>query len=278
MKPHALKPLTLQDRQEVSTSILKRIHTFCVENHISYGVTGGTLIGAVRDKRFIPWDDDVDIHMLRPDYERFLSSFHCPGLGLLSQYDPKSFIFYSRVYDLEKTIWKPDFPFRSDYQGGVAVDVFPLDYVEDDYSAFQDRIERIKVLFQLQMQCRETLISYSTMPTLKKKAGLLMRKIIRHGGRDISNIKNEALRISREIPVGSTSHISHLSFPSYPNEKVHWRAEDFAETVLLDFEGFQVCAYNGYDRVLRTFYGDYMTPPPAKEQMPLHDASGYYWR
>ena len=278
MRTRALNPLTLQDRQEVSTSILKRIHTFCVENHISYGVTGGTLIGAVRDKRFIPWDDDVDIHMLRPDYERFLSLFHLPGLGLLSQYDPKSFIFYSRVYDLEKTLWKPDFPFSRDYQGGVAVDVFPLDFVEDDYSAFETRLDRIKEVFQLQMQCREPLMSYSTMPSLKKKVGLLKRKIVRHGGRDITKVKDEALKLSLAIPFGSTAHVSHLSFPSYPSEKVHWLAEDFSDTVLLDFEGFEVCAYKGYDRVLRFFYGDYMTPPPAGERIPIHDASGYYWR
>ena len=193
--------MTLQDVQKVSLNILEKVHRFCVANNIRYSLSYGTLIGAVRHKGFIPWDDDIDIMMLRPDYEKFLSSFKMPGIGLMSQHDPSSFIFYSTVYDTEKTYCVYRFPLCTSYTGGVAIDVFPIDYIEDDFTAFQHKLELLEHLWQKQMQCRETKMAFSSFPTLKKKLGLIKRKIVRLGGRDITKIKEEALKLSLSVPL-----------------------------------------------------------------------------
>lgn len=79
--------LTLSELQSVSLEILCKIDSFCRKNNIRYSLTYGTLIGAVRHKGFIPWDDDVDIMMPRPDYERFLSEFKSNDeVKLISEY------------------------------------------------------------------------------------------------------------------------------------------------------------------------------------------------
>ncbi len=70
-----MKELTLSDVKAVSLDILKDVHEFCIAHDIKYSLAYGTLIGAIRHKGFIPWDDDIDIVMPRPDFERFFKEY-----------------------------------------------------------------------------------------------------------------------------------------------------------------------------------------------------------
>ena len=99
------KQLTLRDVQMVSLEILLDVHEFCMKNGIRYFMSGGTLLGAVRHKGFIPWDDDVDIFMLRPDYDRFVASYHSDRYVLLTMENDKDyFLPYAHVADMERTV------------------------------------------------------------------------------------------------------------------------------------------------------------------------------
>ena len=215
--------------------------------------------------------------MLRADYDRFLASFECPGLAVLSQYDPHCYQFFSRIYDTEQTCSIIRFPFCKSYSGGIWVDVLPIDYVEDDFLAFRNKYNLASFLFQKQMQCREPKMSFSSMPTLKKKAGLLMRKIIRRGGRDIASVKAELYNLSISVPAGSSSHLSCLAYIDLPADRNFFLSEDFEEMVFLEFEGFQFCAIKGYDRFLSIVFGDYIQFPPEEKRNPTH-VNMFFWR
>ena len=71
-----MKQIDIEEIRKIQVSILSYVHDFCKKNYIRYSLSGGTLLGAVRHKGYIPWDDDIDIMMPRPDYERFVNEFN----------------------------------------------------------------------------------------------------------------------------------------------------------------------------------------------------------
>ena len=129
-----MKVMTLREIQLFTLEILKVTHNFCVENNIKYSLSYGTLIGAVRHKGFIPWDDDVDIMMLRPDYDRFCQTFQAPGYQVVSRQTRKDcLISFARVCDIRETDVTSMEPWiRRQGNLGLWIDIFPIDSVTDD--------------------------------------------------------------------------------------------------------------------------------------------------
>lgn len=119
-----MKELTLKEIQQESLKILIDVHRFCEENGIRYSLAYGTMIGAVRHKGFIPWDNDIDIYMPRPDYERFCHLYKSDIYGIISEYDPHCYINYCHVYDRVKTVFLSDYFTGDSTDGGVWIDVF----------------------------------------------------------------------------------------------------------------------------------------------------------
>ena len=92
-----MRKMTLDEIQAVNLEIMKEIHVFCVNNHINYSLAYGSLIGAIRHKGFIPWDDDIDIMMPHQDYELFSKTFKSSkGYELLSVYSNETYVNYTR--------------------------------------------------------------------------------------------------------------------------------------------------------------------------------------
>ena len=268
--------LELKDIQQVSVDILSEVHEFCVTHGIKYTLGYGSLIGAVRHQGFIPWDDDIDIIMPRPDYERFLSTFRVPGLAVFPGHHPDSYIQYSHVCDLSRTFARTRFPYAKNCFGGVWIDVFPADAVEDDFSVFSAKVSRLKELFSQQIYLRDPKASFSSMPTLKKKIGLALRKIQRKAGKGLDEVNREMDRIIRSVPWGSTSHWSQMACMD-EGVKMYQLTEDFQHTILMPFEGKEFMVLAEYDRELRKIYGDYMQLPPVEERVPHQTFVSFYW-
>ena len=127
-----IKYLSMDEIKSVELEILKYIHNFCIENDIKYFLNYGTLIGAVRHKGFIPWDDDIDICMFRKDYEKFIDLFSKDDgiYKILSlETDDKYYNNFIKVIN-SKTKIEDERNYKT-YDLGIFVDIFPIDSFDD---------------------------------------------------------------------------------------------------------------------------------------------------
>ena len=264
----------------MSLDILQDVHDFCENNNLQYYLAYGTLIGAIRHKGYIPWDDDIDIFMPRPDYEKFFETFSWPGRGTIYEKDEGCFISYGRVFDTEKTCCKSFIPISENYKGGVWIDIFPIDGATDDKEAFIKEVKQMKRVWMLQLRYR-----YATAPLsaiiktasfkdfcilFAIKCSLRTKKLL-----DRTNIAIRSFAL--KYPYGSTAHCAQLVLLGN-GERNYQLLEDFVETVDIDFEGRSFKAMKGYDRVLRNIYGDYMQLPPENQRVSYHGHVSFFWK
>lgn len=272
-----MKTLTTQDIQSISLDILDDVHQFCMEHGIRYSLAYGTLIGAIRHKGFIPWDDDIDIVMPRPDYERFCRTYKSNHFSILSEYSDDSYIQYTRIYDTEKTEYVGYAPFGRNYKGGVWIDVFALDGAETDYDDCMKRRMKMSKLRLLQVRFRDARANLARVENKRKRLRLLMKRIVYLNGVLIPFVKKVMTKTSQKIPFGSTPYCTQFGcigilYADYQ------RIEDYENYQLMPFEGhlFQVCT--GYDKVLRNVFGDYMELPPVEKRVSAHSFSVFIWK
>ena len=275
-----MKELTLQELQRKSLDILSDVHDFCVRHDIKYSLAYGSLIGAVRHKGFIPWDDDVDIIMPRPDYERFIATFSAPERGLIRESDKESYIIFSRVFDTKDTICRTMNPFARKYKGGVWIDVFPLDGVSDNFEEFSNAIQSLRVLWKKQIRYRYAKASIKdilhTFP-LKDILILFAIKFTCTAEWFIKKTNQKMRQIGGSIPYGTTQHWSQMTVidDSTRNYQI---LDDFRETIDLPFEDKVFKSLIGYDRYLTNIYGDYMQLPPEEDRKPKQQRTKFFWK
>ena len=137
------RPVSVAEHKQILLDIMGFVDTFCRAHHIPYVIGFGTLLGAVRHRGFIPWDDDIDIIMLREDYERFVRTLEDPrGIIRVHTHEntPRFHHRMAKVSD-ERTICHER---CSSLPVGISVDVFPFDDLSDDY----DQAVRIRHSFR----------------------------------------------------------------------------------------------------------------------------------
>ena len=273
-----MKEMNIKDIHDVTLNIMKDIHEFCMTNNVQYSLAYGSMIGAIRHKGFIPWDDDIDIWMTRPNFEKFTRTYVSKnGYRHSSIYDKDSLICFDRVYEIKKTLIKTQYK-ACDGDVGVFVDVFPLDGVPDDersrnkqYSTFSNGIKRL-------LQVRWLIGYIERKQGWRRLYGIfrLLCNDIRCGG--YRNVHKKMIGIAKAEDVEKSNYCCYFQCgDAYrKNQQELLPTASFKNFILTEFEDARFMMSEDYDRILKIIYGDYMKLPPEKERCRSHGVC--YWK
>lgn len=264
-------PALLKRVQRATARALAELDRVCAELGLEYAAYGGTAIGAARHQGFIPWDDDVDVVMPRPDYERLLAEADRvidPGFVLLSSRNSPDYPKTFGVLGLAGTAFIPEIARNRAYRVPIGVDIFPLDVLPDDERAFKRMARRTWVWGRL-MYLRGTPTAEVPLPApARQAAGLVLRAV--HWGLRAARVSPRALY--KRWDRSARSHEGEDSvwlgdFSTQDPRRWSIRRDELLPTIALPFEGMTIRMPRAYDAVLTRGYGDYMAIPPVSERV-----------
>ena len=266
----------VSELKEIAFRLLSRIDNFCSDRGIRYSIAGGTLLGAVRHRGFIPWDDDVDVMMPRPDFERFCREFSAPDTSVhFFENDPEYFYPYAKVYD-DRTLVIEDRDPRG--RSAVGVDVFPIDGLRDG-TLDPASVLRVQRLCYAAMSLRRAPPLFRRR-SLKKQLALWVGAPLRLIPASVRKAVCRAMlrRLTRrlkETPFDGAPFAGPLTWGNGMKE-VHPRA-DFEIGTSFEFEGRTFPAIDGWRAYLEADYGDFMALPPP-ETRKTHHSFRAWWK
>lgn len=257
------KEISLEEMKQIEVDILVRIDSFCKDNNLSYALGYGTLIGAVRHQGFIPWDDDIDIFMPRPDYDRFIQTFQDPIYKLLCMEHGNYYRTYAKVYDARTIIVN-----TNNKDMGVFVDVIPID-------GLPAKEKEARHFLRKMVKMRRWMYKVIDTCVYGKKQGVVRSLFFHLVGFFCPVPKMISLYVSHSKKYHFYESIYVAGF-AVGTEKWLFKREYVEGTTRLLFEGHTFSAPLNYDKFLRAVYGDYMKLPPQEERIPKHSYHAFW--
>lgn len=266
-----MKKIEKLEFQKISLEILKGIHNFCIKNDIKYSLGYGTMLGAIRHKGFIPWDDDIDIVMPRPDYNRFVETFVAENLSIISpENNPAFYAPFANVYDVRTILFEKNKKMKG-VDIGVKIDIFPLDATPDSEDDYNKLIKKMSFWNRVLAAKTNKLTMYFNQPTKLIKVSLIRLLFIRTS---IKTIQKKIKEIATKADFNNTIYLDNIVFNTYIGKR--HRKACYNSYVKKEFEDFDFLVAEGYDEILSTIYGDYMTPPPIEKRCSNHNFIAYW--
>ena len=278
------KSLSKNEIRESLVAIMEEIDRVAKLLGIRYFLYAGTLLGAIRHKGFIPWDDDVDLSLFREDYEKLIENFNNvaqPRYRLIYFTNTKEYLWnFAKVIDL-KTCLK-EYTLNPPFDYGLYVDLFPMDYF-DFKSSEEKRIFRDNII---RFNRAQMITNFKYAPNVRKFYNLWVMMHYKWGHRFSYLFANPVVNLKKwddyvkNYSHGQITDYVLAVFALVPTEKrvnEPFRAEWFSETIDVEFEGRMFPIPKGYDKILEISYGDYMQLPPENERKGEHYKS-VTWR
>lgn len=269
-----MKEITLEQMQRIELDLLVEFDKLCRQEGLRYYMDGGTLLGAMCYQGFIPWDDDIDLKMPRPDYQRFLTLGHkLPGHILLEVpgKDHPGYLFTKLVDDRTVLIEEGE----AEKTTGVYLDIFPMDgHPEDEKirKAHLARLARWNTRFHL-AQTGFSRLCQASSPVTRLK-GRLYRLLYRPAG-----IIRRLNRLAEKYPYDGARRVGLVI--EGDGEKECFPKAWLEPAVELEFEGHRFFAPPGYRAHMAKFYGDHVLDPACDHNLPRYPGNHdhrVYWK
>lgn len=232
----------------------------CKKHNLKFWADGGTMLGAVRHKGFIPWDDDMDIIMPRSDYDKLLEigpvEFGSPYFLQTPHTDCNYGYSFAKLRNSNTACIPPVF-MKSGFNRGIYIDIFPLDNINlDTYDKDRENItERI-------MRCSSFMKRNSIELLDERQLRNLKKYYTENPAVEFDAINN----ICSKYKDKQTAYVSNCTNVAYKKECLIWKKEWFEQTKYLDFETLTIPVPFMVEERLTAQYGDYLALPPANQR------------
>lgn len=252
----------------VELDLFAKFAAVCKKHGLRYLAAYGTIIGAVRHKGFIPWDDDMDFWMPREDYETLRriggQEFGVPYFLQTAMSDPRFFCAFSRLRNSQTTAVVTD-SISPQFNNGIFIDIYPLDV--EMSSAFQNR---------WQSEVQRFIYRGAVLNRGRRSHRQSWRQWIGTVFAPFAKMVPYRSWVTlydwiQQINNGKGNVLSPIFAISDHERGIRIGIDDIANSVWLDYEFLKVPVPRNYDKVLRTYYGDYMQFPPVESRGKWHE-------
>lgn len=265
-----MREIQFEEMKKIELNILTYFTEVCEENNLRYYLGGGTLLGAVRHKGFIPWDDDIDVMMPRPDFQKLLSlSINNENYNIIKPGTAGYYYNFAKLVDT-RTILEEKGIKRIDGLG-VYIDIFPLDGMPETPDA---RKKRFKELNSIRKRINNTCLlrpKFHRNPFAYLNACRIYNS---NKNIDLSSLQKNYLDSALKNSFDDSEYV-FAAGGAYGARDI-FPGKWFEKEIELQFENLSVKAFNGYDFYLTQLYGDYMTLPPEDKRVTPHHTIVYF--
>ena len=262
--------------KKVELELIKKIDNICRDNDIKYSLMDGSLLGAVRHKGFIPWDDDIDIMLPRPDFlklRQILLNNGCENVIYMDFSTQKDcHYYYGKICDSRTILEERDIYKVSNY--GVFIDVFIIDGLPSDLKEMKHHMKKIGRLRNLKRYAIHTKLS-----KMNKLISFLYKvlsiPIKMYGYRRI-NRKTDKLMTKYDY--NESKYVTLLYNDISINKGKYYDKEFFNKTHYTKFEDTELPIIDNYDKYLKDLFGNYMEYPPIEKRCTNHYFDKLEWK
>ena len=264
-----MRKIEIDEMRQRLLSMAEYLQNICKENGLKMFLSGGTLLGAVRHKGFIPWDDDIDVHMPRPDYDRLIKIFkEKENIGkykLLSHELNDKYVYtFAKLVDDDTLLIEDDI--YSGVDMGLYLDIFPIDGLGDDIATAEKQMKKMNKY--LVMNYALLVKPWRKKCTFFKNFAIeLMRCAVKIYG--INRLHKKIRKLAKSLPYEQCEYVGEY-IDQVGSNRIVRRSEVYGDSVDMQFEGLKLPAPVGWDKYLTQFYGDYMQLPPEKKRVATH--------